>query len=254
MINAFRKLLRPTLRHQLEDGVREALRRYADRRTAPDLRVYVSTDLMPPGMGPTMWARDEADHLRRFAAQWAQDNGIARAGLRVEVILLDTKREFAHVKPLGLEEPRADPAAVSNAPRAERALVPEPPRAAPAPAAPAAPAYGAPAPAYGAPASSGGAVLQVVSSETLREPLHVNGEVIVGRKPEPGVQATGDRYMSGRHARFRISGGQVTVTDLDSKNRTYVNEQPIPPHQERPLNAGDTVRMGNTVLRLTQGG
>ncbi|HEX8391596.1 MAG TPA: FHA domain-containing protein [Longimicrobium sp.] len=242
MINAFRKLLRPTLRHQLEDGVREALRRYADRRTAPDLRVYVSTDLMPPGMSPSMWARDEADHLRRFAAQWAQDNGIARAGLRVEVILLDTKREFAHVKPLGLEEPRADPAAASNVPRVERPLVPEAPRAAPAPA-----------PAYGAPAG-GAAVLQVVSSETLREPLHVTGEVIVGRKPEPGVQATGDRYMSGRHARFRNVGGRVSVTDLDSKNRTYVNEQPIPPHQERPLNAGDTVRMGNTVLRLVQGG
>ena len=63
MINAFRKLLRPTLRNQLEDGVREALRRYADRRTAPDLRVYVSTDLVPTGMGPPMWARDEADHL-----------------------------------------------------------------------------------------------------------------------------------------------------------------------------------------------
>jgi pSer/pThr/pTyr-binding forkhead associated (FHA) protein len=46
----------------------------------------------------------------------------------------------------------------------------------------------------------------------------------------------------------------VTVTDLDSKNRTFVNEQPIPPHQERALNPGDTVRMGNTVLRLTSAG
>jgi hypothetical protein len=91
MINAFRKLLRPTLRQQLEDGVREALRRYADRRTAPDLRVYASVDLVPPGMNHNLWARDEADHLRRFAAQWAQDNGIARAGLRVEVVVLDTK-------------------------------------------------------------------------------------------------------------------------------------------------------------------
>ena len=50
MFNSLRKLLRPTLRQQLEDGVREALRRYADRRIAPDLRVYVSTDLVPDGM------------------------------------------------------------------------------------------------------------------------------------------------------------------------------------------------------------
>jgi hypothetical protein len=253
MINAFRKLLRPSLRQQLEDGVREALRRYADRRTAPDLRVYASTDLVPPGMNPNLWARDEADHLRRFAAQWAQDNGIARAGLRVEVVVLDTKREFAHVKPLGLEPPRAEPMAASNAQRPDRALVPEP-------AAPAAPAYGGGggggAPAYGGGgyAGAGGAVLEVVSSETLREAVRIEGEVTLGRKPEPGVQATGDRYMSGRHARFTARGGRVTVTDLDSKNRTFVNEQPLPPHQERALNVGDTVRMGNTVLRLASAG
>lgn len=252
MINAFRKLLRPTLRQQLEDGVREALRRYADRRTAPDLRVYASTDLVPPGMNPNLWARDEADHLRRFAAQWAQDNGIARAGLRVEVVVLDTKREFAHVKPLGLEVPKAEPMGASNAPRPDRALVPEP--AAPGPA------YGGGAAPYGggghaAPAGGhGGAVLEVVSSETLREAVRIDGEVTLGRKPEPGVQATGDRYMSGRHARFTARGGRVTVTDLDSKNRTFVNEQPLPPHQERALNVGDTVRMGNTVLRLAAAG
>ena len=243
MINAFRKLLRPTLRQQLEDGVREALRRYADRRTAPDLRVYVSTDLSPPGMNANLWARDEADHLRRFAAQWAQDNGIARAGLRVEVVLLDTKREFAHVKPLGLEIPRAEPMGASNAPRPDRALVPER----------AAPAYGGDGgPAHAA--GRGGAVLEVVSSETLREPVRIEGEAVLGRKPEAGVQATGDRYMSGRHARFTARGGRVTVTDLDSKNRTFVNEQPLPPHQERALNVGDTVRMGNTVLRLVSAG
>ena len=234
MINLFRKLLRPTIRQQLEDGVREALRRYADRRTAPDLRVYVSTDLVPPGMNPHLWARDEADHLRRFAAQWAQDNGIARAGLRVEVVVLDTRREFAHVKPLGLEEPRE--AGGSNTAGPDRPLVPE----------------RAPAPA---PQAGGrGALLEVVSSETLREPVRVDGEVTVGRKPEPGVHATGDRYMSARHARFRSQGGRVTVTDLDSKNRTYVNEQPIPPHQERALSVGDQVRMGNTVLRLSTTG
>lgn len=247
MINAFRKLLRPTLRQQLEDGVREALRRYADRRTAPDLRVYASTDLVPPGMSPTLWARDEADHLRRFAAQWAQDNGIARAGLRVEVVVLDTKREFAHVKPLGLDDPRRQPDGASNAPGPDRPLVPE--HRAPAPAYSNQPAYGG----GGVPAGRG-ALLEVVSSETLREAVRVDGEAVLGRKPDAGVQATGDRYMSSRHARFRAQNGRVTVTDLDSKNRTFVNEQPIPPHQERALNPGDTVRMGNTVLRLTHAG
>jgi pSer/pThr/pTyr-binding forkhead associated (FHA) protein len=108
-------------------------------------------------------------------------------------------------------------------------------------------------PGYG-PTGGGAAVLEVVASETVREPIVVQGEVVVGRKPEAGVTALGDRYMSGRHARFAQRGGQVTVTDLDSKNRTFVNDTPLTPHQEHPLNPGDTVRMGNTVLRLARAG
>jgi hypothetical protein len=230
MLDLFRKLLRPTLRQQLEAGVRDALRRYADRRNAPDLRVYVSTDLAPEGVPPHLWARDEGDHLRRFAAQWAQDNGIARAGLRVELVLLDTKREFAFVKPLGLHEPEPDPAALRPRPAADRALVPDAP----------------------APSAGGGALFEVVAGEAVRDPIRVDGEMILGRRPEPGVFALGDRYMSGRHARLSARGGRVTVTDLDSKNRTFVNDAPLPPHQERALAVGDTVRMGNTVLRLAR--
>ncbi|HET7464535.1 MAG TPA: FHA domain-containing protein [Longimicrobium sp.] len=244
MFNSLRKLLRPTLRQQLEDGVRQALRRYADRRTAPDLRVYVSTDLVPEGMSAGMFARDEADHLRRFAAQWAQDNGIARAGIRVEIILLDTKREFAFVKPLGLhEEPQAPAEQLFGRPGGERALVPEPPR----------PAAQPPQPApFAQPGAGRGALLEVVTSDSWRDAVRVDGEMVVGRKPEAGVFAMGDRYMSGRHARFRSGGGRVFVTDLDSKNRTFVNDQPLTPHQEREIRPGDTVRMGNTVLRLSR--
>jgi pSer/pThr/pTyr-binding forkhead associated (FHA) protein len=82
--------------------------------------------------------------------------------------------------------------------------------------------------------------------------VRVEGELVFGRKPDAGVFALGDRYMSGRHARFRAAGGRLFVTDLDSKNRTFVNEQPIAPNQEREMRPGDTVRMGNTVLRLAR--
>lgn len=238
MISLLRRFFQPTLRQQLEEGVREALRRYADRRSAPDLRVFVSTDLVPQGMAPALWARDEADHLRRFAAQWAQDNGIARAGLRVEVVLLDTKREFAFVKPLGLQPA---PGADGNGA---------------APAAPAAPEMGRPLVSSPRPAPRHApldtALLEVVQSEVLKEPVQVRGETVLGRRPADGVVALGDRYMSGQHARVRVSGGRATVTDLDSKNRTYVNDAPLPPHREHPLEPGDTLRMGNTVLRLVR--
>jgi hypothetical protein len=236
MLNLIRKFLRPTLREQLEDGVREALKRYSDRRVAPDLRVYVSTDLVPEHVDAALWSRDEEDHLRRFAAQWAQDNGIFRAGLRAELVLLDTKREFAFVKPLGLEpRERARGEVRGSAPMVA---------ASPSPGAAAHPGGSAPS------AAAGGAVLEVVSSPARQEPLRVAGEVTVGRRSQDGVVGLEDRYMSGRHARLACEPGRLRVTDLDSKNRTYVNDEPLPPHQARELAVGDTIRMGTTVLRV----
>jgi hypothetical protein len=230
MLNLLRKFLRPTLREQLEAGVREALRRYADRRTAPNLRVFVSTDLIPEGVDHALWARDEADHLRRFAMQWAEDNNIARAGLRLEVILLDTKREFAFVKPVGTE-PREGP---------------------PAPATPmTGPAQARPVPIRGVDAA-GTATLEVVTSPSLAQAVQVEGELTLGRKSEAGVFGVGDRYMSGRHARLRVEGDSLWITDLDSKNRTFLNDRPLPPHQAHAASVGDLLRMGTTTLRVAR--
>jgi hypothetical protein len=242
MLNLLRKFFRPTLREQLEDGVREALRRYTDRRSAPDLRVYVSTDLVGPDVDPALWSRDETEHLRRFAAQWAQDNGIVRAGLRVEIILLDTKRQFAFVKPVGLDGGDGGQQSARPSVGVQPLVAAE--RAAPS---------SAPSPGIGGAApSAADAVLEVVDSPSLREPLRVQGELVLGRRAADGVLGLDDRYMSGRHARLRAAGGQLWVTDLDSKNRTYVNDQPLPPHEPRELRQGDTLRIGTTVLRVAQ--
>lgn len=231
MLNLIRKFLRPTLREQLEAGVREALRRYADRQTAPNLRVYVSEDLVPEGMDAGLWARDEGDHLRRFALQWSEDNNISRAGLRLEIILLDTKREFAFVKPMGLEsEPAARPSDAS--------------RAMSAPHRPGGPLADS--------ASGPAADLEFVGAAGEPAPLRVRGDLTLGRKSDAGVQGLDDRYMSARHARLRVDGGRLWVTDLDSKNRTYLNDEPLPPHQAVPAGVGDTLRMGTTSLRVTR--
>jgi len=233
MLNLLRKFLRPTLREQLEAGVREALRKYAERHTSPSLRVYVSTDLIPDGMEPTHWARDESEHLRRFALQWSEDNQIPRAGLRLDLVLLDTKREFAFVKPLALEAPEPDRAGAS---RGSDSGKKSPPRR-----------------LVESAQDGGTAQLEVVNSPTLKQPVRIAGELIVGRKgDESGVMGLGDRYMSGRHARFHMAGGRLYVTDLDSKNRTYINDRPLPPHEPVPLAAGDEVRLGTTTLRVAR--
>lgn len=232
MLNLFRKFLRPTLREQLEDGVRVALRRYVERQIAPTLRIYISTDLVPDGLDPALWARDEAEHQRRFALQWAEDNSVPRAGLRIEMVLLDTKQEFAFVKPLGLDaEPEAVAHSTSAAPESRSA------------------------PQHFAPTPSESALLGVVSSPARSEPLRIMGELIVGRRAEgDAVLGIGDRYMSSRHARFHLSGGRLYVTDLDSKNRTFVNERPLTPHQQMALALGDRIRMGTTTFQVERVG
>jgi hypothetical protein len=234
MLNLLRKFLRPTLREQLEDGVREALRRYAERHLAPNLRVYVSTDLVEEGVEPGLWATNEAEHLRRFALQWAEDNHVPRAGLRLEIVVLDTKREFAFVKPLALEAPAPVP-------------VHDDPARSAAPAGPPRPLVES--------AAEGTALLEVVTSPSVRDPLTVSGEVTVGRKADgANVVGLGDRYMSSRHARFHVAGGKLYVTDLDSKNRTYINERPLPPHEPIPASIGDQIRIGTTTYRVARVG
>ena len=228
MLNLLRKFLRPTLREQLEDGVRAALRKYAERQRAPHLRVFVSTDLVPEGMEEAHWAADEGEHLRRFALQWAEDNDVPRVGLRVEMVLLDTKREFAFVKPIGVEAPAEEGRESAGSGRAARAAGPI------------------------VQAGHGArAVLGIVSSPTLATPLEVRGELVIGRRADgDSVFGAGDRYMSSRHARLHIASGTLYVTDLDSKNRTFVNERPLPAHEQVPVAIGDQLRMGSTVLRV----
>ena len=224
MLNLIRKFLRPTLREQLEAGVREGLRRYADRHTAPSLRIYVSTDLVPEGVDPVLWSHDEAEHLRRFSLQWAEDNHVPRAGLRTEVVLLDTKREFAFVKPIGLDNKRE---------AKEAPLRPDVPMTSPARG-----------------GAAGAALLEVVAGPGQTDQIRIDGEVIFGRRADAGVRGLEDRYMSSRHARMHVERGSLLVTDLDSKNRTFVNDEALTPHQPRAAAAGDTVRMGTTTLRV----
>ena len=90
----------------------------------------------------------------------------------------------------------------------------------------------------------GGAALRLV--ETAPDPgreLTVRDELVVGRD---GCDVNlADPLVSRRHASFGSDGaGGLTVTDLGSSNGTFVNERPV--GEERPLAAGDEVRIGDT--------
>jgi class 3 adenylate cyclase len=71
-----------------------------------------------------------------------------------------------------------------------------------------------------------------------------SGATIVGRDEDSGIFIP-NLSLSRRHARIDVTDDAVLVTDLKSKNGTYVNEAPI---QNRPLIPGDKLRCGQAVF------
>jgi pSer/pThr/pTyr-binding forkhead associated (FHA) protein len=55
----------------------------------------------------------------------------------------------------------------------------------------------------------------------------------------------GDPYMSGTHCRLEEVGGKLTLTDLNSRNGTYIRVQ-----DERELQHGDYLFIGRKLLRV----
>src|SRR5512145_485187 len=56
--------------------------------------------------------------------------------------------------------------------------------------------------------------------------------------------------VSRRHAAIRVDGSEHVITDLDSSNGTWVNDELLPTNQPRPLHNGDLVRLGHLVLHV----
>jgi two-component system response regulator AtoC len=94
----------------------------------------------------------------------------------------------------------------------------------------------------------------VIRSETSSIlPLKEDGELLIGRASESDVRIP-DQSASRQHARILLSKGTVTVVDLGSRNRTWVNGEPIPQGQKRTLASGDVVTIGSLTLVLHRTG
>lgn len=61
--------------------------------------------------------------------------------------------------------------------------------------------------------------------------------------------------VSRSHADIITRGSSYFVMDLNSKNKTYINNQPLTPHVETPIKNGDSLRLGNEefLFRTTSG-
>jgi Nif-specific regulatory protein len=72
------------------------------------------------------------------------------------------------------------------------------------------------------------------------------GEVSIGRDAVNLIYIS-DPSVSRQHCLIRRVAGELTITDLDSFNGTFVNGVPV---KERTLEHGDQIKLGNVVLLL----
>lgn len=69
----------------------------------------------------------------------------------------------------------------------------------------------------------------------------------VGRAPDNAL-IINDPQSSAHHMEIApgADGNSYQITDLNSTNGTFVNEQRLPPNMPRPLTSGDVIRIGGT--------
>ncbi len=77
------------------------------------------------------------------------------------------------------------------------------------------------------------------------------GETVMGRKAERVDYAIqSDGYISGRHCSISVSGGEVTLTDLESTNGTFLDGERLEPNEVVPVSEGALIQIGETKFTL----
>ena len=80
--------------------------------------------------------------------------------------------------------------------------------------------------------------------DAQRYPLR-QGETTIGRSPYCSIQLLSPQ-TSREHAAILVRDGETTLTDLGSRNGTYVNGRRI--RETAPLNIGDRITIGGLEL------
>ena len=81
----------------------------------------------------------------------------------------------------------------------------------------------------------------------IHHPLEAD-EILLGRHSSADIQLK-DSSVSRYHAVMTVTGGVWTITDLNAKSGTFVNEQRI---RQKKLAPGDCIRLGNAKLWLAK--
>lgn len=107
-----------------------------------------------------------------------------------------------------------------------------------------------PLPDYGpAPAPAPGeARLECIAGASVGQVYRCasGSSLTLGRTPgRCDIALPGSESVSSTHCRISVNGSRVTVTDLNSTNGTYMNEQRLLPGQPMPVMDGSVIYLGN---------
>ena len=91
--------------------------------------------------------------------------------------------------------------------------------------------------------------LVVMEGPDAGRSFSLTAQSVIGRDPTATVNLTDDE-VSRRHAIVTLGEGQITIEDLGSFNGTHMDAGEIT--GETPLQIGDRVRVGQSVLELRE--
>ena len=96
--------------------------------------------------------------------------------------------------------------------------------------------------------------LVVISGRPLGKSFYLTQEkMILGRDLSADI-SIGETAISRKHTEFYVSPSGVQVKDLGSTNGTFINDIKIEKDTYQPLNDGDLVRCGSTLLKFLKEG
>lgn len=78
--------------------------------------------------------------------------------------------------------------------------------------------------------------------------FRVEKEIVIGRSDEADVIINFDNSISKKHCTITYSDGKIMVNDLQSANKTYINNIEITQMSE--LRSGDVLRLGRTSFNV----
>ena len=97
-------------------------------------------------------------------------------------------------------------------------------------------------------------ILLVGPASSIGKQWHLSSSnTVVGRSPNSTIFVD-DRSVSKSHVKFMLNGNDILVMDLESTNKTAINQQVIAPLTPIKLSNNDQIKMGNVIFKFLEKG